>query len=110
MTRNKLCAKYLGPYKIVFTKGPDRYSVTKIGEHEGVLSTTTATDNIKPWVLIESDVSDSDDASYLSENKTRYQGLILNQDGRVVGSKEPMLTRVRVATQCATNSLYRVKI
>lgn len=100
---SKLLAKYLGPYKIVSTKGADRYVVEKLGEHEGPSSTTSAADNIKRWISTNSSISDSEDMSDvdaeidMSASTDGYQGLTSDQDGRVVGSISPMLTRTRAA-------------
>jgi len=100
---SKLCAKYLGPYEIVTTKGKDRYNVMRVGEHEGPLSTTTAADCMKPWILTDSDISDDDTMSDTDIDKNKdidvngYQGLITSQDGRTIGSQKPMFTRARAA-------------
>jgi len=79
---SKLCTKYLSPYEIVTIKGKDRYNVMRVGEHEGPLSTTTAADYMKPWILTDSDISDDDPMSDTDIDKNKdinvnsRQGLI----------------------------------
>lgn len=46
----KLTHKFLGPYEVTKVLRRDRYLVTKIGEQEGPLKTTTSADHMKPWV------------------------------------------------------------
>lgn len=61
----KLRAKFQGPYKVTRVMRNDRYSVMKIGEHEGPAVTTTSADHMKPWLdntdEIFNDESDSED-------------------------------------------------
>jgi len=42
--------KFLGPYRITKIMCHDRYVVTKIGNHEGPLETSTSADFMKPWL------------------------------------------------------------
>lgn len=46
----KFASKYLGPYSVTKVLRNDRYIVSKVGEHEGPLQTSTAADSMKPWV------------------------------------------------------------
>lgn len=53
----KFSPKYLGPYTVTRVLRGDRYSVRKVGNHEGPLRTSTSVDYMKPWV---DDFSDFD--------------------------------------------------
>lgn len=55
----KLKGKFLGPYEVTQVKRGDRYSVIKVGTHEGPNITSTAADHMKPWATME----DSDTSS-----------------------------------------------
>lgn len=46
---SKLAKKYLGPYRIVSRRGPNRFEVWKVGDGEGPNKTSTGTDFMKPW-------------------------------------------------------------
>lgn len=72
----KLCAKYLGPYKVTFVKGAERYDVIKIGDdHEGPRKTSSCAEFMKPWTSnYGEDSSDSEEGSS-EANET--------QDGRM---------------------------
>ncbi|GFS93599.1 transposon Tf2-6 polyprotein [Trichonephila clavipes] len=43
----KLRPKFLGPYKVTKVNSKDRYEVEKVGQHEGLNSTTTSADLMK---------------------------------------------------------------
>lgn len=45
----KVKPKNFGPYKIVKVKGNERYTVQKVGTHEGPFSTETSADNMTLW-------------------------------------------------------------
>lgn len=45
----KLRGKYFGPYKVIKSKGNDRYEVEKVGIHEGPFCTTSSADFMKKW-------------------------------------------------------------
>nr|XP_033204498.1 uncharacterized protein LOC117165153 [Bombus vancouverensis nearcticus] len=60
----KLGGRFLGPYRVVRAMRNDRYTVEKVGEHEGPAHTSTTADFMKPWVL-----NAEDDASDDSENE-----------------------------------------
>lgn len=53
----KLATKFLGPYKVVRSLRKNRYIVQREGNHEGPYTTSTSSDNIKPWLP---NVSDSE--------------------------------------------------
>ncbi|XP_053964621.1 uncharacterized protein LOC128867444 [Anastrepha ludens] len=53
----KIKPKFLGPYRVVASKGFDRYKVEKMGDGEGPVSTTTSADKMKAWVQ-EGELSD----------------------------------------------------
>lgn len=59
----KLRAKFQGPYKITRVMRNDRYSVAKVGDHEGPNTTSTSADHMKPWVTHIDDVENDDDES-----------------------------------------------
>jgi len=46
---SKLARKYLGPYRIVGRRGPNRFEVWKVGDGEGRSKTSTGTNFMKPW-------------------------------------------------------------
>lgn len=93
---SKLFAKYFGPYEVKKRMGNDRYEVRKVGEHEGPRVTTTSADNIKRWIMCESDVSERDTSvSDSDETAEEHQGLMSRQKGRVVGPRSPVVTRSR---------------
>lgn len=56
---SKLCAKFLGPYKVTKVLRNDRYLVEKMGNGEGPKSTSTASDHMKPWTNICEDFSEN---------------------------------------------------
>lgn len=58
----KFSAKFLGPYRVVKVLRNDRYTVEKIGEHEGPRQTVTMAEFMKPWIGAD-DLSLSDDES-----------------------------------------------
>ena len=45
----KLRPKFLGPYEVTKVKPNDRYDVKKVGNHEGLITTSTAADHMKAW-------------------------------------------------------------
>ncbi|KYN50166.1 hypothetical protein ALC62_00865, partial [Cyphomyrmex costatus] len=45
----KLCAKYLGPYKIVKVKFNNSYDVQRVQPGEGPAKTSTCAEYMKPW-------------------------------------------------------------
>ncbi|KYQ53493.1 hypothetical protein ALC60_00019, partial [Trachymyrmex zeteki] len=45
----KLCAKYLGPYKIVKVKPNNSYDVKRVQSGEGPMKTSTCAEYMKPW-------------------------------------------------------------
>lgn len=46
----KLAHKYLGPYEITKVLRNHRYLLRKVGEGEGPIQTSSATDYMKPWI------------------------------------------------------------
>jgi len=48
----KLCAKYLGPYKVVKVKPNNTYDVKREISDEGLLKTNTCAEYIKPWSTV----------------------------------------------------------
>lgn len=46
---SKLAKKYLGPYRVISRRGPNRFEVHKIGDSEGPNKTSTWIDFMKPW-------------------------------------------------------------
>lgn len=50
----KLRGKHFGPYKVIKSKGNDRYEVQKVGIHEGPFCTTSSADFMKKWTNFES--------------------------------------------------------
>lgn len=61
----KVQPKFCGPYRVVGSRGNDRYEVVRVGG-TGVGRTTTAADYMKPWVANE--VVDPDGEVHLSED------------------------------------------
>lgn len=49
----KLRGKYFGPYKVIKSKGNDRYEVEKVGIHEGPFCTTSSANFMKKWTDYE---------------------------------------------------------
>lgn len=45
----KLQSKNFGPYKIIKSKGNDRYDVQKLGIHDGPFCTSSSADNMTKW-------------------------------------------------------------
>ncbi|GFX35731.1 transposon Ty3-G Gag-Pol polyprotein [Trichonephila clavipes] len=45
----KLCNKFIGPYKITQAKPNDTYNVKKCGNFDGPTKTSTCAENFKPW-------------------------------------------------------------
>lgn len=58
----KIRSRFLGPYKIVKVGPNERFEVTKVGEHEGPLRTTTSADKMKLWATYDIDESLSSEA------------------------------------------------
>ncbi|KZC13906.1 hypothetical protein WN55_06245 [Dufourea novaeangliae] len=57
----KFAHKYLGPYQITRVLRNDRYLVKKVGEHEGPRQSSTAAENMKPWIVdLEESLSDDE--------------------------------------------------
>lgn len=48
----KLAKKYLGPYRVISRRRPNRFEVHKIGDSEGPNKTSTGIDFMKPWCPI----------------------------------------------------------
>lgn len=42
--------KFLGPYRVIRVMRNDRYTVEKVGEHEGPQETSTSADHMKSWL------------------------------------------------------------
>lgn len=57
---SKLAAKYLGPYEVTRVLRGDRYTVRKVGDHEGPTETSTAVDFMKPWLQNYDDLAEWD--------------------------------------------------
>lgn len=55
----KLQSKFFGPYKVIKSKGNDRYDVEKIGIHDGPYCTSTSADYMVKWSNYEDGVSSS---------------------------------------------------
>jgi len=53
----KLAARFLGPYKVMRVLRNNRYLVQREGGYEGPYTTSTSSDNMKPWLP---DVSDGE--------------------------------------------------
>ncbi|XP_044579553.1 uncharacterized protein LOC123261805 [Cotesia glomerata] len=51
----KLKGKFLGPYRVVRALRNDRYTVQKVGEHEGPNQTSTTADFMKLWTANDED-------------------------------------------------------
>lgn len=45
----KIKPKHFGPYQVIQSKGHERYTVEKIGSHDGPFRTETSADNMKLW-------------------------------------------------------------
>ncbi|GFT18685.1 transposon Ty3-G Gag-Pol polyprotein [Trichonephila clavipes] len=45
----KLCNKFIGPYKITQVKPNDTYNIEKCGNFDGPTKTSTCADYLKPW-------------------------------------------------------------
>ncbi|GFY78287.1 transposon Tf2-9 polyprotein [Trichonephila inaurata madagascariensis] len=45
----KLCNKFIGPYKITQVKPNDTYNVEKCGNFDGPTKTSTCAEYLKPW-------------------------------------------------------------
>nr|XP_046491899.1 uncharacterized protein LOC124223711 [Neodiprion pinetum] len=59
----KLKCKFLGPYRVIRALRNDRYTVQKVGEHEGPNQTSTTADSMKLWgANVEDDDSGSSEA------------------------------------------------
>lgn len=56
----KVHHRFLGPYLIKRVLHNNRYSVEKVGDHEGPQSTTTSADHLKQWSKDEIEISDSE--------------------------------------------------
>ncbi|GFY44509.1 transposon Ty3-G Gag-Pol polyprotein [Trichonephila inaurata madagascariensis] len=48
----KLCNKFIGPYKITQAKTNDTYNVEKCGNFDGPTKTSTCAEYLKPWTHI----------------------------------------------------------
>lgn len=58
----KFSNKFLGPYRITKIMRNHRYTVAKVGEHEGPQETSTSADYMKPWLCFDNeDEMDSED-------------------------------------------------
>lgn len=78
----KLASKYFGPYEITKVLRNHRYTLRKIGEHEGPSQSSSAADFMKPWVNDED--YDEEIPEIIEEGGNReYPGRILVQDGRM---------------------------
>jgi len=53
----KLAARFLGPYKVMRVLRNNRYLVQREGGYKGSYTTSTSSDNMKPWL---SDASDDE--------------------------------------------------
>ena len=62
----KLGGKFLCPYRLLRTMRNGRYTMEKVGKHEGPTYTSTTADFTKPWVLNSED--DASDDSEMEDN------------------------------------------
>lgn len=51
----KFAHKNLGPYEVSKVLRNHRYLVHKVGEHEGLMETSTSVDFMKPWISYNDD-------------------------------------------------------
>lgn len=65
---SKIAPPFFGPYKIIKSKGKERYDVSRVGNHPGPLETSSSADLMKPYHLQEDDEVETEDESHRGEN------------------------------------------
>jgi hypothetical protein len=78
---SKIRPKFVGPYKVTSIKGFDRYSVEKVGVHEGPKITESSADRMKKWPEDEDEnISVASDTEYESEDQDELDHDELDRD------------------------------
>jgi len=69
----KLRNKFLGPYRITKIMRNDRYTVEKVGEHEGPQVTSTSADYMKPWLCFDDETETGSENEMESEDEKKIE-------------------------------------
>ncbi|KYN27495.1 hypothetical protein ALC57_03115, partial [Trachymyrmex cornetzi] len=76
--------KFLGPYRVVRVMRNDRYTVEKIGEHEGPQETSTSADHMKPWLYADIDELESEEETEEDDSEKKRR----RRDIDIVGEQQ----------------------